>query len=126
MKKYRKNTGIVDAVQFDGSEESLNEIRELLGDKANLIDQVAPEGKSFELVGKKKNYRIFRTDWIIKDEINNEHTLCFVVSDDIFQISFTEDKPSCSICKKTNLDHMTIVGIEQMCDSCLKIHNEKK
>lgn len=90
MKKYKKNTGIVDAVQFDGTEETLDEIKELLGDKVNLIDQVAPDGKTFSLIGKTKNYRIFKTDWIVKDEIDKEHTLFFVVSDDIFQITHSE------------------------------------
>jgi hypothetical protein len=91
MKKYRKNSKTVDAVQFDGSKKTLDEIKELLGDKADLINQVAPDGKVFNLVGKKKDYRIFKTDWIVKDKIG-DHTLFFVVSDDIFKITYSEIK----------------------------------
>lgn len=83
MKRFRKDNVEVEAVQFDGTEETLNEIKELLGDKADTVDET-DDLKTFSLIGRKKSYTIFRTDWIVKDHYY------FVVSNDVFETMFTE------------------------------------
>ncbi len=87
MKKYRKNDREVDAVQFDGSEESINEIREILGDKADRVAAFPNMNGSFSfsMICRKENKNIYNTDWIVKDG-----QYFFVVSNDVFQNMFTE------------------------------------
>ena len=87
MNRYRKNSGIVDAVQFTGDKESLNKVRELLGDKVSLLQDTDPDLKTFSLIGNRDSYTIYRTDWIVRDDVGNSNILFFVVSDNIFKIT---------------------------------------
>ena len=75
IKKYSKNSKEVEAVQYEGTEESLDEIKELLGEKANTVEEVNSDRK-FNLIGKTKKITIYKTDWIVRDKIK-ENTLFF-------------------------------------------------
>ena len=84
MKKYKRNSEEVDAVQFDGTDSSMDEIRELIGEKANLIDEESITEMVFNFIGKNE-YTVYRSNWIVKDLSH-----FFIVSDDLFKEYFTE------------------------------------
>jgi hypothetical protein len=60
MKRYRKNSEEVEAVQFDGTIESIDEIKELIGEqKANMIDEDSITPHIFTFVGGSSRFNTF-------------------------------------------------------------------
>ena len=88
MKRYRKNNTEVEAIQYDGSIESFNEIKDSIDDdkKDKFIQEEGIRGELvFNVMCKKRYTIIHNTDWIVKDG-----KYYFVVSNDIFEEMFTE------------------------------------
>jgi len=88
MKKYRKNSTEVEAIQHNGTFENLNEIKELLPDETQYDYDDRDRDKDipvFTIGSRTKPYRIYKTDWIVKDG-----KYFFVISNDIFIDVFTE------------------------------------
>ena len=88
MKKYRKNTRIVEASQYKATPKSLKDIKDLL---KNTSAQYAAGGDDksksprFTIIGKTRDHIIYKTNWIVKDS-----DYYFVVSNDVFKKMFTE------------------------------------
>ena len=91
MKKYRKNNVEVKAVQYDGTEKTIEEIKELLGERGENVEFITSIGSNasmnFTLITSTKSYLIYPTDWIIKDD----PYFCRA-SDDVFVNKYTEIK----------------------------------
>lgn len=87
LKKFRKDNTEVEAVKWDGSDESMEDIKSLLGEKADRIQPPDPDAKVFNMIVKKGVCPIYLTNWIVKDSGH-----FFVVSDNIFHDFFTEIK----------------------------------
>lgn len=89
MKKYRKNTRIVEAVQYKATPKSLKDIKELLKDTCAKIvaggDDNRLKTPRFTLCGKTRHHIIYKTNWIVKDD-----KYYFVVSNDVFKDTYTK------------------------------------
>lgn len=87
MKKYRKNNTEVEAIQYKGTEKSIEEIRELLPKEAHFSKEYSLDHKykRFDILCRPDYKSIFETDWIVKDG-----KYFFVVSNDIFVEMFSE------------------------------------
>ena len=85
LRRFRKNNTEVEAVQWDGSDGSLAEIKNLLGEKADKVLNPDPDSRTFHMVVRNGETPIYMTDWIVKDMGH-----FFVVSDNIFYDFFTE------------------------------------
>lgn len=88
MKKYRKDTIEVEAIQYDGTVESFNEIKNSIDEeKRDRFTQAEGERQEcvFSVSCKKRVMKVHSTEWIVKDK-----NYYFVVSNDIFQDMFVE------------------------------------
>lgn len=89
MKKYRKNSTVVEAIQYDGKRESVAEILELLKDEPVELKNTDGNGRKFSLVGTRTGrtgtFTIYKDEWIMRDK-----GLFFVISNNIFQEMFVE------------------------------------
>ncbi len=91
MKKYRKDTRVVEAAQYKATPKSLKDIKELLKSTCAKYEESIGDDilgyPRFTILGKTRNHVIYKTNWIVKDG-----KYCFVVSNDIFKDMFTEIK----------------------------------
>lgn len=91
MKKYRKNTRTVEAVQYRDTPTSLKNIKKLLKDTcARCVmggDDNRVKTPRFTLFGETRHHIIYKTNWIVKDD-----KYYFVVSDDVFKDMYAEVK----------------------------------
>ena len=88
MKKYTKNNTEVEASQYDGSQESFDNILESIEDskKERFTHSEGERGElMFNIACKARITQIYPTEWVVKDG-----KYYFVVSDNIFQDMFTE------------------------------------
>jgi len=88
MKKYRKKTTEVEAIQYNGTVESFNEIRNSIEEeKRDSFIYIEGERQEsvFSVFCKTGVMRVYDSEWIVKD--GNYY---FVVSNDIFQDMFIE------------------------------------
>ena len=81
--KYRKKPVVVEAIQFDGSEESFNKCRKFAGDNFYYDYQVSPTTRVKTLEGE---VGCSVNDWIIKG-VKGEFYPC---KPDIFEATYEE------------------------------------
>jgi len=86
IKKYTKNSIEVEALQYTGTQESMNEVLEWIGDRLIFAGR-NETNPNFTLVSERlgREIVIYNNNWIIKDG-----QLWFVSSDDIFQTMYEE------------------------------------
>jgi hypothetical protein len=72
--KYRKRPLIIEAIQYDGSLESLEEMKELW-QSYGFKQAIKSSGSDFEITTLEGSFEVSPSDWIIKG-IKNEFYSC--------------------------------------------------